>query len=198
MAHDVFVSYSSKDKPAADAACAVLESSGIRCWIAPRDILPGRDWGEAIIGAINGCKLMVLIFSSRANESQQIKREVERVVNRGLPIIPVRIEEVLPAQALEYFLSTPHWMDAFTPPLEQHLEQLAVIVREILNQTSRPAQSRCATFSQVMVAICQTVGHGGRSRHGIDPAGNYRLAQPGRRHGPGCRHGAGDRGVNPG
>ena len=52
VAHDVFISYSSKDKPAADAACAILELKGIRCWIAPRDIVPGTDWGELIIDAL--------------------------------------------------------------------------------------------------------------------------------------------------
>jgi TIR domain len=35
MAHDVFISHSHADKPAADAACAALEARGIRCWIAP-------------------------------------------------------------------------------------------------------------------------------------------------------------------
>jgi hypothetical protein len=38
MAHDVFISYSSKDKPVADAVCAGPEGRGIRCWVAPRDI----------------------------------------------------------------------------------------------------------------------------------------------------------------
>ena len=52
MAFDVFLSYSSKDKTTADAACAALENTGIRCWIAPRDIIPGMDWGEAIVNAI--------------------------------------------------------------------------------------------------------------------------------------------------
>mgnify|MGYP001553585274 CR=1 FL=1 len=121
MAHDVFISYSSKDKPAADAACAVLESRGIRCWIAPRDITPGADWGETIVEAIHSSRAFLLIFSGNANSSQQIKREVERAVNHGLPVIPMRIENVLPAKSLEYFLSTPHWLDAFTPPLQQHL-----------------------------------------------------------------------------
>jgi hypothetical protein len=46
MARDVFISYSSKDKPTADAVCATLEANGIRCWIAPRDVVPGSDWGE--------------------------------------------------------------------------------------------------------------------------------------------------------
>src|SRR5271154_520661 len=139
MAHDVFVSYSSKDKPAADATCAVLESKGIRCWIAPRDITPGADWGETIVGAIHTSRALVLVFSANANLSHQIKREVERAVNVGLPIIPLRIENVMPTKSLEYFLSTPHWLDAFTPPLEHHLNYLADVIRHILSGQPPPA-----------------------------------------------------------
>ena len=128
MAHDVFISYSSKDKPSADATCAALESKGIRCWIAPRDILPGADWGSSIVRAIAGSRVMVLVFSSSANTSSQIRREVERAANREIPIIPVRIENVAPKDALEFFLSTPHWLDAFNPPFEKHLERLADVV----------------------------------------------------------------------
>src|SRR5205807_10297606 len=98
MAHDLFISYSHKDKPAADAACATLEARGIRCWIAPRDEAPGSDWGEAILDAINGARVMVVVFSAHANESTQIKREVERAVAKGIPIIPLRIEDVVPAK----------------------------------------------------------------------------------------------------
>src|SRR5271163_2803116 len=120
MAHDVFISYSSKDKTTADATCAVLESAGIRCWVAPRDILPGHDWGESIIDAITGSRAMVLVFSANANESVQVKREVERAVAKAIPIIPFRIEDVLPTRSMEYFVSATHWLDAFTPPLERH------------------------------------------------------------------------------
>lgn len=144
MAHDVFISYSSKDKPAADAACAVLESRGIRCWIAPRDITPGADWGETIVEAIHSSRAFLLIFSGNANTSQQIKREVERAVNRGLPIIPMRIENVLPAKALEYFLSTPHWLDAFSPPLQQHLDYLAQVIRAVLDGSKAPEPRKLA------------------------------------------------------
>lgn len=132
MAHDVFVSYSSKDKPTADAVCAVLESQGIRCWVAPRDIFPGSDWGASIIEAINGARVMVLVFSANANASLQIKREVERAVNKGIPVIPLRIEDVVPTASLEYFISTPHWLDAFAPPLERHLQYLADVVRKLV------------------------------------------------------------------
>ena len=125
MPHDVFVSYSSDDKPTADAVCATLENKGIRCWIAPRDILPGMEWGGAIVDAINGSRVMVLVYSAKANDSPQIKREVERAVNRGLSIIPFRIEDVPMSTTLEYFMSMPHWLDALTPPLQDHLDRLA-------------------------------------------------------------------------
>lgn len=138
MAHDIFISYSSKDKLIADAACAILESRGIRCWIAPRDILPGADWGESIVDALSHARVFVLVFSSHANASQQIRREVERAVNRGLAVIPLRIEDVAPAKSLEYFISTPHWLDAFSPPLERHLNYLADIIRHILDGEERP------------------------------------------------------------
>src|SRR5208282_1056876 len=125
MAHDVFISHSARDKPAADAVCAKLESRGIRCWIAPRDIRPGMSWGGAIIEAIDGAHVMLLLFSSHANGSPQIKREVERAVHRETVIIPVRVENVQPTGDFEYFLGTPHWLDAITPPFEQHLENIA-------------------------------------------------------------------------
>src|SRR5580765_2948442 len=69
MAHDVFVSYSTHDKPTADAVVARLEAARLRCWIAPRDILPGMEWGEAIIDGIHRSRIMVLVFSSSANAS---------------------------------------------------------------------------------------------------------------------------------
>jgi TIR domain len=132
MALDTFISYSSKDKTAADAACAVLERAGVRCWIAPRDIRPGQEYGHAIIEAIDQCRVMVLIFSANANDSRQIHREIERAVSKGVPIIPLRIEEVVPTRSMEYFLGAIHWLDALTPPLERHLQRLAEAVKALL------------------------------------------------------------------
>ena len=141
MAYDVFISHSSKDKVTADAVCARLEAGGIRCWVAPRDIRPGDDWGEAIINAIRECRVMVLIFSENANQSQQIKREVNRAVDRGIPIIPFRIENVMPTGAMEYSISTAHWLDAFTPPLESHIAFLAQSVQTLLRDPNAPPET---------------------------------------------------------
>jgi hypothetical protein len=132
MAHDVFISHSAKDKATADAVCAMLESNGIRCWIAPRDVLPSMEWSEAIIDAIEQCRIMVLVFTANANASPQIRREVERAVNHGVPILPLRMEDVLPGKSLEYFIGNVHWLDALTPPFEAHLKSLAGTIKILL------------------------------------------------------------------
>jgi tetratricopeptide (TPR) repeat protein len=134
MAHDVFVSYSTQDKPTADAMVASLEANGIRCWIAPRDILPGTDWGEAIVEAIEAAGTMVLVFSAHSNTSPQIRREIERAVDTGIPLIPVRIEDVLPCRSLQYFIGPQHWLDAWAPPLEQHLLRLTDTITALLSR----------------------------------------------------------------
>jgi hypothetical protein len=56
------------------AICATLEPNGIRCWIAPRGIMLEADRGFSIVGAITKARLMVLVFSSKANASEHIKR----------------------------------------------------------------------------------------------------------------------------
>ncbi|MDR3799935.1 MAG: toll/interleukin-1 receptor domain-containing protein [Terracidiphilus sp.] len=139
MAHDVFISHSAKDKVTADAVCAMLESNGIRCWIAPRDVIPSMEWGEAIIDAIEQCRIMVLVFTANANASPQIRREVERAVNRGVAILPLRMEDVLPGKSLEYFIGNVHWLDALTPPVEAHLKNLAGTIRILLARNEQGA-----------------------------------------------------------
>src|SRR5271157_1523536 len=134
MAYDVFISYASEDKIVADAVCAMLESHAVRCWIAPRDVLPGVAYGEAIIDAIRGCRVMILVFSSKSNTSPHIPKEIERAVSAGVAVIPFRIEDVMPGKSLDYFIGNVHWLDALTRPLEQHLERLVQNVQTLLSR----------------------------------------------------------------
>jgi TIR domain len=148
MEFDAFISYASADKAAADAACAVLEAAGIRCWVAPRDISPGREYAAAIIDAIDQCRVMVLIFSASANDSPQVRREIERAASKGVAIMPLRIEKVAPTKSMEYFLGDIHWLDAMTPPIEKHLQQLAVIIKALLNASAAAANETSASRSR--------------------------------------------------
>jgi len=134
MSHDVFISYSSLDKSVADSVCLALEASGTNCWIAPRDVMPGKPYGEALIDAINDSRIMVLVLSEHSNHSTQVVREVERAVSKGIPIIPLRIANVRLAKSLEYFLSTCHWLDAIGDKIEPHLSRLTDAVNETLRK----------------------------------------------------------------
>jgi hypothetical protein len=136
MNFDTFISYAHQDKATADAACAKLEAEGIRCWIAPRDVPPGAEWAEAIVDAIDGCRAMVLIFSSSTNASRQIRREVQQAFDGEKPVVPFRIENVVPERSLRYYMGSVHWLDALTPPLEQHLEKLAASVQALVRRAT--------------------------------------------------------------
>jgi hypothetical protein len=141
---DVFVSYSQADRDCALELVAHVEAQNIGCWVAPRDIEPAADWAEAIIDAIAGARLMVLVFSASSNGSPQVRREVERAVHRQLGILPFRIEDVLPSKSLEYFLSSQHWLDAFPPPRERHYARLSAHLRTVLDPQGTPPGPRNA------------------------------------------------------
>jgi TolB-like protein len=141
MESKVFISHSSKDKAIADQICQHLESDGIKCWIAPRDLKPGSDWTEGIIQGINSCRLFVLVFSASANSSEHVRREVATAFSLGLAVIPFRTENISPSGSLGYFLGTVHWLDAIAPPLQKHLKDLTERVTYLLSDQGRFANS---------------------------------------------------------
>ncbi len=144
MTKSVFVSYSSEDKNLAFTICHALEDRGIGCWIAPRDVTPGADYLEEILGAIENAEVMVLLLSSRSNSSRHVRNEVERAVSKGKAILPVRIEDVRPSRGLELLISSHHWVDAL-PPLGDKVERLEGAIKALLGRgCDHPAPSpRC-------------------------------------------------------
>ena len=132
MAHDVFISHSHKDKPIADAICTNLEVTGVRCWIAPRDIEPGEDWPTAIAREIPQSRVMVMVFSSNSNTSDQVYRELFLAASNNVIIIPFRIEDVKPELRVGYLLAGTHWLDAMTPPMQKHISLLVERVKSVI------------------------------------------------------------------
>ena len=141
MNKNIFISYSTKDRYFANAICSWLEENDLKCWMAPRDISPGIQYGEAIINAINICKVMVIVFTENANISKYVCKEVERAVSKGTIVVPVRFQDITPTKSLEFFLSLDHWLDATNPPIETHLQYLTQTIKSIINteQTMTPA-----------------------------------------------------------
>jgi len=140
MTHDVFISYSQKDKAAAESVCLVLEQNGITCWIAPRDIAPGVTWANAIVRAIEACKVMALMCSSNANDSRQMSRECQLADSHKIPIVPVRVENVALAGDIEYFLNNTQWFDAFPGTIDDHAARLVNAFRDLLTAQSEASR----------------------------------------------------------
>jgi len=140
MAYEVFISHSHKDKAIADAICHYFENEGIKCWIAPRDITPGSTWAGEITRAIPQCSVFLLIFSSHANDSDQVLREVELAVKSKLVIVPVKIEDIDLSDDMEYFLSTVHWIDVVNKKSEKYILYLAETVKDFLKNKEKRAR----------------------------------------------------------
>ena len=107
----VFISHASEDAEAARRLCTALESRGLACWIAPRDIPPGHEYQVEIIEAIEQSACMVVLVSRASNESPFVKNEVERAFTNRKRLYPVRLEDVRPAKHLEFFLAACQWID---------------------------------------------------------------------------------------
>lgn len=129
MSQVVFISYASQDKNIADAVCAKLEDKKIRAWIAPRDVPAGANFADSIISAINQCKVLVLIWSQDSNISAHILNELHQAFEQGILIIPFRIQDVQPTNAMRYYIGRTQWLDAFAPPLKKHIHKLVETVQ---------------------------------------------------------------------
>jgi hypothetical protein len=125
--------------------------------------VPGTEWGAAIIAGIDGCKVMVLIFSASANESPQVRREVEQAISKGMTVIPCRIEDVSPEGALEYALGNTHWLDVFTPPVERQMKCLAESVESLLPPDHRKSKVAGGPPPLVSEPACPKGGFSWRS-----------------------------------
>jgi serine/threonine protein kinase len=162
---DVFISYSQADRKTAEAICRSLEQAHISCWIAPRNIPPGKTWAEFIPDAIAHSRAMVLVLSAGANESRQVKKEVDIADNKQVPIVPFRIEDVPLSKALEYHLAGTQWLDAYTAPLSKHLHKLEETVRSLIGQPAgevqpkrRPLPWRLIAAAAAIVIVAGIVG----------------------------------------
>ena len=135
---DVFISYATADKSAADSICAALERGGIVCWIAPRDVTPGVFYADAIVQAINSARILIVVLSVNSAGSQHVLREVERASAKRRPLVAFRLDTTSLPTGLEYFLSASHWLDASGGTIERALPGLADAVHRLLRVPAKP------------------------------------------------------------
>ena len=141
MAHDVFISYSSKDKKIVLAVSNALEAEKIRCWYAERDIPAGADWPESIVNAIQEAQVLLLIFTDFSNSSKHVSTEVHIAISDGKPVIPFKLTPNGPTEGMKYYLEKVHWLDAVDQPLEDAIDKLVDRVKKYVDMGTNVPQN---------------------------------------------------------
>lgn len=169
VAFDVFISYSSLDKQIADAVKHGLHSACIRCWMAPDDITPGRDWAEEIILAIEQCPVMVLVWTQASMSSREVPKELGLAMNSGAIVIPFRLENIQPEGSFKYHLSGRHWLDVYDKKLDQAIDEL---IAQVSGSLSKSNQRLDGKYDYPALVSPRSCGHLSREvdepeRHGL-------------------------------
>jgi TolB-like protein len=132
----VFISYASQDAAIANALVDALEREGLKCWIAPRDVIPGAQYADEIVRAINESKVLVLVLSERAAASAHVSREIERAASKRRRILVLRTDASPLPRAFEYFLSESQWIDVGSGGVEAAAAKLAEAAKRHLTPAS--------------------------------------------------------------
>lgn len=128
---DVFISHSSKDYDIAEAICDYLESSGLKCWIAPRNVSGGRLYSEEIIEGIKSSMVFLLLFSVSSNMSKHVLSELDVAFNNEKVILPFCLDDSSMSEALSYYLTATHRIVGFPDPGKRYEDLRASIVANI-------------------------------------------------------------------
>ena len=131
--YDIFISHSSIDADTALLLCEAFENQGFQCWIAPRNVTVGLPFAGSIVKGIHNSKAIVVLFSTNANKSNGVLKELEIANRRAMPIIPLRIEDVFPTEAIEYYLVSNHWMDAINPTSINDFDKFIIEVQNTID-----------------------------------------------------------------
>lgn len=136
----VFISYSTKDQPQAEAVRNVIEQNGITCWMAPRDIPGGSNYTKEIPHAIRDCQAFVLMLSQNAQNSPWVLKELDRAVNEGKIILPFQLEDITLNDEFNFLLTGAQRYDAYQKKSEA-LQLLVSRIKAILGPDSQSAEA---------------------------------------------------------
>lgn len=155
----VFLSHSSKDAEVALGLCKELESNGIDCFLAPRDIRSGHEYASEIVGGIDKSDVMILVLSNHSNTSPHVLREVERAVSKNIPLIVYRIEDVVLTKSMEYFLMAHQWVNGKSNDYQDMIAAIRNLNYQLARSESDKKQEKNTFKRMVTVAgIVSAIG----------------------------------------
>jgi len=107
-----FISHASADADLAQELCARLESYEVRCWIAPRDVKPGRPYPSEIVYGIETTDALILLATPAAVSSENVLNELEQAHRLHKTLLTVMIGKPEISRQLSYYIARLHWIES--------------------------------------------------------------------------------------
>lgn len=124
----VFISYCTQDAQIAKEVVSMLESRGISCWHADRDLPAGSEYGAEIPQALEEAKYFLLVLSEAAQKSVNVPRELERAAASRKVIIPLKTDQAPLGEDMDFLLASVQVRD-FTRAKQSVLENIASFIK---------------------------------------------------------------------
>ena len=153
----MFISHASADAQLALRICEGLESRGVACWIAPRDVQAEGTYGTEILKGLRECDVFLIIVTDRAAESQQVEREAERASHYKKRIIPLTVGGSDAGPQLEFYIAGRQRFLCSATPDERLLDRLADAMRGGTVAHPMPA-ARPSSRTRLLLMIIPSVG----------------------------------------
>jgi len=113
MNHDVFISYSRKDKEQAEALCKVLSAAGVKYWI-DLSIGGSTNFLTEITRRIKDCNVLIFIASANSAASKFTQKEILYAIKHNKTILPYKIGEFQfeDNDELDFIFTNVQWVES--------------------------------------------------------------------------------------
>ena len=144
--YDVFLSYSSKDKPIVLDLATRLKKDGLRVWFDEWEIKPGDMIGKKIDDGLEASRVLILCMSKNATESDWATMEsgtfrFRDPVNTRRRFIPLLLEDCIIKESLRQFA----YVDWSNKADTEYLRLLGAC-KQNLDEFSKPSSLNQATY----------------------------------------------------
>jgi TIR domain-containing protein len=101
---EVFICYASQDRDRVLPIAEELEAAGVRVWVDRNKIGGGSNYGQEIVRAIKGCKVLVVMCTEASMQSRNVRQEIQLAWNYEQSYLPLLLEPVRFPEQVQYWL----------------------------------------------------------------------------------------------
>ncbi len=98
-----FLSYNRNNAVISNEIQTVLEDRGVYIWRAPKDVPLGEHYLPVEMEAIKDCDAFIILLSTPAQKSEEVRIEFEKALELHKPILPIWVEAVDESEISDYY-----------------------------------------------------------------------------------------------